>query len=147
MKAEVKDILQDLKNKGIHLSFQRIRVLEYLTQNLDHPTVDRIYMSLSQEIPTLSKTTIYNTLKMLENEGVVKLISIDGNEACYDIRTEPHGHFKCEHCGCIYDFVVNLDSFTVQGLEEFHISEKNVFFKGLCHKCLLNIEKINRGVE
>ena len=143
----IEDILQDLKNKGIHLSHQRIKVLEYLTQNLEHPTVDRIYMSLQQEIPTLSKTTIYNTLKMLEKAGIVKLISIDGNEACFDICTEPHGHFKCEDCGNIYDFAVTLDSFSSKDLEDFYISDKNVYFKGVRPQCLSNINGNVKGEE
>ena len=65
--------------------------------------MEQIYTVLHKEIPTLSKTTVYNTLNTLIDAGLVKLITIDENETRYDIDTTTHGHFKCESCG-IYDF-------------------------------------------
>jgi hypothetical protein len=66
MKPIFEDIKQELKKKNINLSHQRLKVLEYLTQNRSHPTVDQIFTDLQKEMPTLSKTTVYNTLRMLE---------------------------------------------------------------------------------
>lgn len=132
---------QNLSNKGIHLSYQRLKVLEYLIKNQEHPTVDHIYSDLHKEISTLSKTTVYNTLKILVDAGLVRALSIDNNENRYDIITENHGHFMCESCGQIYNFNINIDSVDYFGLKDFLINEKNVYFKGLCSACLLNINK------
>ena len=90
----------------------------------------------SREIPTLSKTTVYNTLKKLVEEDLVRVITIEGNETRYDINTEDHGHFKCENCKAIFDFNVNMNTLLVKGLEDFKISNKNVYFKGFCPNCL-----------
>lgn len=125
-----------LLEHGIKPSYQRIKVLEYLTENKNHPTVERIYSELVHEIPTLSKTTVYNTLNLFAEADIVKSLTIEGNELRYDADVREHGHFMCERCGNIYDFNINIESMHFQGLEHFHIIEKNVFFKGICNNCL-----------
>lgn len=129
-------ILNRLKDKGINLSHQRLKVLEYLYNSKNHPTVEHIYTSLLEDIPTLSKTTIYNTLKILEKAGMVKGIPVKGKEICYDIYIKPHGHFLCRDCRSIFDFDIDMDSLTTKGLEDFKISDRSVYFKGICPGCL-----------
>lgn len=128
----------ELKKKNINLSYQRLKVLEYLTQNQCHPTVEQIYTDLEKEISTLSKTTVYNTLKKMVSEGLVRVITIEDNETRYDINTHDHGHFKCEICKNIFDFDINMDLVSTKGLERFKILDRNVYFKGICPGCLSN---------
>ncbi|WIV13734.1 transcriptional repressor [Proteiniborus sp. MB09-C3] len=135
MKTAFEDLSIKLKNKNIRLSHQRLKVLEYVANHRCHPTVDQIYSDLHKEIPTLSKTTVYNTLNTLIEAGLVKLITIEDNETRYDIVTENHGHFKCESCRTIYDFEINIDSFNSKDLNGFRIDNKDVYFKGICPKC------------
>ncbi len=134
----MKDLEKELKNRNINLSYQRLKILEYLNQNHCHPTVDQIYKGLHEIIPTLSKTTVYNTLKKLVEEDLVRVINIEDNETRYDINTENHGHFKCENCGIIFDFSINMDSLVCVELEDFRVFDKNVYFKGICPQCLSN---------
>ncbi|NLC68699.1 MAG: transcriptional repressor [Clostridiaceae bacterium] len=136
MKPTFEDIKQQLKAKNISLSYQRLKILEYLIENRCHPTVEMIFAGLHDEIPTLSKTTIYNTLRILEEAGLVKEITTEDKEARYDIATETHGHFKCESCGTIFDFSVDIDSIIPGDLSRFVIKDKNIYFKGLCPRCL-----------
>lgn len=141
MKPSFEEIKKELKFRNINLSHQRLKVLEYLVQNQYHPTVDQIFTALQKEISTLSKTTIYNTLKILIDEGFVRVVTIEDNETRYDIMVENHGHFKCESCGAIYDFNIDIDSLTSSDLNNFKISEKNVYFKGICPRCFSNINE------
>lgn len=141
MKVNYNDLLIELKNKKIRLSHQRLKVLEYLTQNYTHPTADQIYNGLHHEIPTLSKTTVYNTLNSLVEAGLVRVINIEDNETRYDIDISNHGHFKCESCRKIYDFNIDIDSFNTHELEDFEINDKNVYFKGICSQCHKNLNK------
>jgi len=127
---------RELKNKNIRLSHQRLKVLEYINDNRIHPTVDQVYSELQKEIPTLSKTTIYNTLNVLVEAGLVKVITIEDNETRYDIVTKNHGHFKCVSCGRIFDFEIEIDSFETQELKGFKIYQKDVYFKGVCPDCI-----------
>ncbi|MDR7870891.1 MAG: Fur family transcriptional regulator [Tissierellaceae bacterium] len=136
MKVNFDDLTKELKNKNIRLSHQRLKVLEFITNNRIHPTVDQIYSELHKDIPTLSKTTVYNSLNALIDVGLVKVITIEDNETRYDIVTDDHGHFKCESCGKIYDFEINLDSLGSKDLSNFKINNKDVYFKGICPECI-----------
>ena len=136
MYLDFEDLTRELKNKNIRLSHQRLKVLEFVTNNRIHPTVDEIYNKLHKEIPTLSKTTIYNSLNALVDVGLVKLITIEDNKARYDIVTDDHGHFKCESCGNIYDFEINTNNFASNDLSNFKINNRDVYFKGICPNCI-----------
>ncbi len=139
MEPSLEEIEKILKEKSIRLSYQRLKVLEYLAHNQHHPTVDEIFTDLVRSIPTLSKTTVYNTLKTLVEAGLTRLITIEDNETRYDIVVENHGHFKCECCGEIYNFAVDMDALASEELKDFKINDKNLYFKGICPKCLSNI--------
>jgi Fur family peroxide stress response transcriptional regulator len=138
LKANLNELTEKLKSKNIRLSHQRLKVLEYVAEHRTHPTVDQVYSDLHREIPTLSKTTVYNTLNALMDAGLVKVITIEDNETRYDIVTENHGHFKCQNCGRIYDFKIDIDSFEAQDLKDFKILDKDVYFKGICPHCINN---------
>ena len=127
--------LESLHSKNIKPSYPRIKILEYLINNRTHPTVDEIYLALVEEIPTLSKTTVYNTLKLFLDHELIRSISIENNESRYDVAIHTHGHFKCESCENIYDFDMNADALLTGDLHGFTIYEKNIYFKGICKKC------------
>ena len=58
-------------------SMQRIAIMDYLMEHRVHPTADEIYNALYPTMPTLSKTTIYNTMKLFSEQGAVKALVID----------------------------------------------------------------------
>ncbi len=133
--TRVEDLRNILKEKGIQPSYHRLKILKYLMENKVHPTVDMIYRGLSAEIPTLSKTTIYNTLNLFAEKGLVAVLTIGERETRYDINVQPHAHFKCESCGRVYDlWDVKLD---VSGAvpEGFEISRVELYIKGICANC------------
>lgn len=133
---EIKKYL--LKNK-IKPSFPRLKVFEYLAANPTHPTVDDIYKALVEVIPTLSKTTIYNTLDLFIRSNIVRAVTIDGNELRYDVDITNHGHFKCDQCHTIYEFDIDPGVLCPDSLEGFDIREKNIYFKGTCPNCLAEL--------
>ncbi|HBQ85755.1 MAG TPA: transcriptional repressor [Syntrophomonas sp.] len=130
-----------LQLHDIKPSHHRIRVFQYLVDNKNHPTVDGIYRELKAEIPTLSKTTLYNTLSLFVDKKIVSLITIEENEARYDADTSLHGHFKCNRCGKVYDIRLNISSFNFAELDNFEVAESQIYFQGLCPPC----QKINQG--
>ena len=69
-----------LESNGIHASQQRIKILEYLIHHPIHPTADEIFNELSDEMPTLSKTTVYNTLKLFVDKHLVQQLNIENGE-------------------------------------------------------------------
>ena len=132
------DVLERLQSHHIKPSVQRIAIMDYLMKHRTHPTVDEIYIALSPSMPTLSKTTVYNTLKLLTENGAIQTLTIDGRNTCYDAITTPHAHFFCKCCGRIYDLVPTVsDSHPGEMEREGHqIQEIHHYYKGICKHCM-----------
>lgn len=131
----VDNIGEYLRGNGIKPSYQRIKIFEYLMNTKEHPTVDTIYKSLVGDIPTLSKTTVYNTLNLFVENNIAHLITIEENETRYDADVSVHGHFKCEHCGRVADFNLDMSHVSCEALEGFQVNQRHVYFKGICDRC------------
>lgn len=129
------DLSSFLSEKSIKPSFQRIKILNYLIHNHIHPTVNDIYDNLISEIPSLSKTTIYNTLNIFAKNKIVKEINIEENELRYDINTHEHGHFKCIECQKVFDFDIAFEDSAKKSLDGFELLECEMNIKGLCKTC------------
>ena len=138
MQYKNENLSKHLIENNIKPSFHRMKIFEYLVNNNNHPTADEIYKEVVQEIPTLSKTTVYSTLALFLESKIVHGLYIEENEIRYDAILFNHGHFKCKKCKEIYDFAVDIDEFKNDELEKFQIHEKGVYFKGICPKCIEN---------
>jgi len=124
-----------LKEKGVKPSIQRIKIFKCLMCDGDHPTAKDIYGRVSKEIPTLSKTTIYNTVKLFADKGILKPIRIREGEVRYDIKADLHAHFRCNKCGNLFDL---NEKFLIKEKEEIDghlIEEKCVCYSGICKDC------------
>jgi Fur family ferric uptake transcriptional regulator/Fur family peroxide stress response transcriptional regulator len=125
-----------LEEYGIKPSLQRMAIMEYLMTHDNHPTADVIFNELSPSIPTLSKTTVYNTLKLLAEQEAILSICIDEKNIRYDGDISHHAHFKCKVCGEIYDIKTENSCFCKSKcVEGFIITESRAYYKGYCKKC------------
>ncbi len=134
---------QILVDRGIKPTYQRIKILEYLDRNHTHPTVEMIYAALSKKVPTLSKTTVYNTLDVLRKFGLVDVLTITESEIRYEYILHPHHHFYCRHCGKILDLDVNCVYQEKMCVEGHKIEAIHGYFKGICSECLLKNENVS----
>ena len=64
-----------LLEHNIKPSMQRIAIMNYLMEHKTHPSADEIYTELSPSMPTLSKTTVYNTLRLFSEQGAAQILS------------------------------------------------------------------------
>jgi len=121
---------------GVKPSLQRIAIMQYLMDHLTHPTADTIFNDLYPSIPTLSKTTVYNTLKLLEEQGAIQAIVIDEKNVRYDSDISPHAHFKCKKCGLVNDFQIK-NVYIYEGVtsDDCVVTDFQVYYKGYCKKC------------
>lgn len=128
-----------LREKDLKVTPHRLGVLRYLDENRTHPTADDIYRALKKNSPSLSKTTVYNVLDVLEDREMVDVLTISGIEARYDLKMHPHQHFMCKSCGRIIDIYVErhcLDCFPEKGHK---VEEVHGYFKGICRDCLKGV--------
>lgn len=129
-------VVERLQKHNIKPSMQRISIMKYLMEHRTHPTVDEIYTALSPAIPTLSKTTVYNTLKILSEQGAAQTLTIDERNTCYDADTTPHAHFLCKRCGKIYDLPYDATKKVVEmNMEGHEVQEIHYYYKGFCRHC------------
>ncbi len=140
MEAKIKKFEAILRDKHITPSYQRLKILFYLADEHRHPSAEQIYHALHEDIPSLSKTTVYNTLKLFIEAGLVHNISTEESEGRYEMITTEHGHFKCNVCGSIYNFAIQMDHLAQGELDQFEIQDRNVYFRGICPKCRSNIK-------
>lgn len=123
-----------LLDAGIRPSAQRIEILEYVSSCESHPTADEIYSSLVKENPTLSRTTVFSSVKLLAEKGLINDIDISSESTRYDTTCrQPHAHFMCRNCKRIFDIPLDMSALTVPG--DFSCDNVNVFFKGICPEC------------
>lgn len=127
-----------LHEYGLRPSLQRVKILSFMLDNFIHPKADQIFYALKSELPSLSKTTIYNNLSALSKAGIVKTLSLDSIEARYDLAIYEHGHFQCVRCGDVYDVKLDMTALDSEDLKNFRVTEQQVNFRGICEKCLQN---------
>ncbi len=133
----IQEVHHHLMEHDIKPSMQRVAIMQYLLEHLTHPTIDQIYNDLVPSIPTLSKTTVYNTLKLFYDKRAVIALFIDEKNVRYDGDTRGHAHFRCKKCGAIHDVPLEENDIPpFRGSVDLHPDETQVYFLGTCNKCM-----------
>ncbi len=136
-------IHKHLIDHSIRPSLQRVSVMGYLMEYKSHPTVEEIYNALSPRIPTLSKTTVYNTLHLFVQKGAALELTIDGKNARYDANTNDHAHFYCRDCEKVYDmFDLEPRKYELPQINGFAIDAVEISYHGVCPECLSKQEMV-----
>lgn len=131
-----------LLEHGIRPSPQRVAIMDYLQCHRTHPTVDNVYAALHPNMPTLSKTTVYNILKLFEEKSAILVLNLDEKNLHFDADISTHAHFLCQECGKVFD--IFLDEESLQhvielsknpNLKPYTISNTQISYKGICPEC------------
>ncbi|UIF28323.1 transcriptional repressor [Levilactobacillus brevis] len=138
----LKQALQTLKDHHVRVTPQRQIILTYLVTHHNHPSVDTIFNALASQLPNLSMATVYNTLNLLVDLGVVIELPNDNGGLRYDFYGRPHYHVICENCGKITDvFAPDFPEIERQLNQEaadqtgYLITSNHVEVYGLCPEC------------
>lgn len=132
-----KDTYDYLLKHNIKPSVQRLAVMGYLLDHRTHPAVDEIYNALKVEVPTLSKTTVYNTLRLLVDHGAALMLHIDETKSYFDAETRPHAHFYCTQCGRVYDIPATERRIRHCATlpKGFSVTDMELTYRGICPCC------------
>lgn len=121
---------------GVRPSVQRLAILRNVVEGRMHPTADEIFRDLQAEYPTMSRTTVYNSLHVLTEAGLLRELELESGNRRYDFAPQPrHGHLRCACCGRIFDMALPED-LQLSAPPGFSIESIDVFFRGLCPDCL-----------
>ncbi len=129
-----------LKRAGISPSYQRIMVLSALLETDEHPSADTIYKKLGSNIPAISRATVYNTLNLLVDRGVIQSMRTVGSETRFDSICEAHSHFFCRKCKKIYDIAKQIGEIKTE-LDGHLVESQEFVYKGLCRECREEMKK------
>lgn len=137
----MEELKRFLEERGIKPTYQRLSILKYLRENRIHPTAEMIYSELVKKIPTISRTTVYNTLNTMLEKGLVIPVTIPGLETRFDGTTTWHHHFLCERCQKIIDLDIKCEYFEKGEVDGHKIKQLHGYFKGVCKDCLKKLKK------
>lgn len=117
---------------------QREAILQVLRNTRSHPTADQIYDEVRKDFPNISKGTVYRNLEVLEDDGAISVLKINGTQSRYEVKQERHYHFRCEKCERVFD----LDEPVLFELDEqvakntgFKVKYHQTEFCGFCKDC------------
>lgn len=127
-----------LVDSGLRPSTQRLAIMSFLLSHRTHPTVEDVFQGVVTEVPTLSRTTVYNTLRLFSEHKAAQMITIDDHHVCYDGDIHPHVHFLCQDCGRVFDTMdEKAPKMKRPVTREGHlIDEAQLYYKGVCKECL-----------
>jgi len=106
MKLMEKEIIAKLRQRGYKLTPQRKAVLKTIARSQNHLTPAEIYGRVKQEHPSIGLVTVYRTLEILAELGVICKVNPEGSSRSYLIRRAlgHHHHLICSGCGAVVDF-------------------------------------------
>jgi Fur family transcriptional regulator, ferric uptake regulator len=136
-----KATLERLQQQGIRVTVQRSIILEDLFHSPGHRTAEAIYQHVSDRLPGLNLATVYRTLELLRDAGLIVVYPRKEGVTEFElVRTggDLHHHLICRRCGTEYA----LDAEPVEALKAaiadrfgFHADLDHIAITGLCARC------------
>ena len=96
-------IINALRRKGYKATAQRIAICRLVLSSREHPSAQRIYREMKKLHPTVSVATIYKTLQVLRELGLVQELTFPQSETRFDSNVSPHVNIVCLQCGSVSD--------------------------------------------
>jgi len=127
----MKQLLQALRRHGIQPTAQRLAVARFVLDADSHPTADQIWEKVRQRSPTLSRATVYNTLNLFVEKGLLRTQAVREGALVFDPRIARHHHFIDEQTGAIHD--VPWEAVKVTGeksLQGYEVRDYQVVMRG-----------------
>jgi Fur family peroxide stress response transcriptional regulator len=121
---------------GVRRTAQRFFILERLVAHPEHATVEELWSVLNARHARASRATVYNTLHILVEAGLVRELSLEGKAARYDANLDPHHHFVCDRCGAVEDVDwSDIPDLSRSRSGKRRIRSYEVVLRGECARC------------
>jgi Fur family iron response transcriptional regulator len=113
-KSSRKDVVRLLTEHGITPTQQRILIAQEMLSRHQHLSADQVLQRVNAHSNTVSKATVYNTLGLFTEKGLIKEVIVDSSKVFYDSNTKPHHHFY------------NIDSGSLHDIESEHLAIERI---------------------
>lgn len=137
---EIKKFEAICKENNLRVTHQRLEIYKALLKSEIHPSVEDIYKSIVNIMPTISLDTVYRTIETFVELGIITRLEILDDRRRFDANMEPHQHFICVSCKTIVDLEwpefdeLDVPEMAIKGFGEILGIHAEV--RGICYKCL-----------
>lgn len=131
-------VIDILKDKNINVTEQRISVLEFLYLDESHPTAEEIYYAMLKTDDKVARATVYNTINIFEEKGLIRVVGFNENVKRYDLYLEEHAHFVCNYCENIFDVEIPeilRDPKIFDLPDNVEVESQSIIIRGKCSSC------------
>ena len=129
---------QVCRSAGVKITHQRMEIFRNVAQSGRHPDAKAVLRGVRERMPTVSLDTVYRTLWMLTDLGLITTLGPPRERARFDANLSRHHHFVCRRCGLVSDFY--NDAFDELQLPESVaaiglVETTHVAAEGVCRAC------------
>lgn len=104
IRMDTDELIAKLRKQGYKVTPQRLAICKLILSSKEHPSAEQIYQEVKKTYPTISLATVYLTLDLLGNLGLVQELGFSDRSSRYDPNNSPHINVICPKCGKIYDY-------------------------------------------
>lgn len=133
-----KNITELLRGNGFKVTPQRLAVYDVLANTKEHPNAEMIFGGLQATYPTMSLATVYKTIDILKEIGLVQILNAGEDSFRYDADMSKHAHVRCMECGRVDDvFDLDTEKFaeTIERNTRYRLLGQQFYFYGVCPSC------------
>ena len=133
--AELAELLRD---RGLRATSQRVVMHRLLRDSARHVSAEELLSEASEKLPGVSLPTVYATLELFEQLGIVRRVNGGGGPLHWDTRADAHHHMICRRCGRIEDMEIPLDLERARrsaARSGFEPDRAEVVVSGFCANC------------
>jgi Fe2+ or Zn2+ uptake regulation protein len=132
------ELQQTLRDRGHRVTPQRILIHRAIGELDRHASAEEVLARVSDSLPNTALPTVYATLELFEELGMVRRVPIAGGPTLWDPRTDQHQHTVCRSCGAVEDLDVGIDSERLLRAARrggFRADSAELVVGGLCARC------------
>ena len=132
------ELIAALRATGRRVTMPRLLVHRHLRAQPRHVTAEQVYAELADQSPGLSAATVYDTLDLLDQLGLIRRVSTPRGATTYDTRVDGHHHVVCRVCGRIEDLDAEVDTAAAEsaaGARGFAPAFAQLTVSGVCSTC------------
>ncbi len=137
-----RELTTALRARGHRVTIPRLVVHRHIRRATNHLTPEAVHSGLARQLPSLSPATIYATLELLDELGVVRRVSTPRGGTIYDPRVNDHHHLICRNCGRVEDFEASVRMAAAEACARelgFRPEHGELQLTGLCGSCAAKV--------
>ena len=136
-------VIEAFRRNGFRATPQRIAIAQVVLNSKDHPTAEQVFNFVKRTYPSISLSTVYNTLNTMRDVNMLQELAF-GNNYRYDTNTSIHVNLVCQNCGDIMDIenkTIEKEVEKISKRRKVSIIDHRFDIYGICRKC----EIVNQG--